>query len=150
MRIALLTVDNREPNRDYHATVPYFGTAPEALLQGFATLPDLEVHVVTCTQKPMKSPEKLAPNLWFHSLNVPKVGWMRTSYQGCIRAIRRRLKVIQPELVHGQCRCRRLVVDADPRRAATPRAARSGSARSSSARSGAPPTRRGRPGPSAT
>ncbi len=60
------------------------------------------MHVVGCAQKPMKSPEKLAPNIWFHGLYVPKVGWMRTSYQGCIRAVRRRLKVIKPDLVHGQ------------------------------------------------
>ncbi|MDB6021204.1 MAG: hypothetical protein JWQ04_1061, partial [Pedosphaera sp.] len=49
-----------------------------------------------------KSPEKLAENIWFHSIYVPKTGWMRTSYQGCIRAVRRRLKVIVPDLVHGQ------------------------------------------------
>jgi glycosyltransferase involved in cell wall biosynthesis len=102
MKVAFLTGDNREAFKDYSAAMPYFGTAPEAVLQGFAHLPDLEVHVVTCTQKPMKSPEKIADNIWFHSLYVPKVGWMRTSYQGCIRAIRRRLKVIKPDIVHGQ------------------------------------------------
>ena len=102
MKVAILTIDNREHYRDYAAATPYFGTAPEALLEGLATLPELEVHVVSCTQKPMKSPEKLAENIWFHSLYVPKVGWMRTSYQGCIRATRRRLKVIRPDLVHGQ------------------------------------------------
>jgi glycosyltransferase involved in cell wall biosynthesis len=102
MKIAIITTDNREDRRDYAATVPYFGAAPEALLQGFAGMPELEVHIVSCAQRPMKSPEKLADNIWFHSLYVPKVGWLRTSYQGCIRAVRRKLKVIQPDLVHGQ------------------------------------------------
>ncbi|HZQ45521.1 MAG TPA: glycosyltransferase family 4 protein, partial [Verrucomicrobiae bacterium] len=102
MKIAIITTDNRQHDRNYAALVPYFGTAPEALLQGFAGMPELEVHVVSCTQKPMKSPEKLADNIWFHSLYVPKIGWMRTSYQGCIRAVRRKLKVIQPDIVHGQ------------------------------------------------
>ncbi len=102
MKIALLTVDNREVYRNYTAMVPHFSPAPEALLQGFASIPELEVHVISCTQKPMKSPEKLTDNTWFHSLYVPKVGWMRTSYQGCIRAVRRKLKVIRPDLVHGQ------------------------------------------------
>jgi glycosyltransferase involved in cell wall biosynthesis len=102
MKIAIITTDNREHYKDYSAAVPYFGTAPEALLQGFAGLPELEVHVVSCTQKPMKSPEKLSGNIWFHSLYVPKVGWMRTSYQGCIRAVKRRLKKIKPDIVHGQ------------------------------------------------
>jgi glycosyltransferase involved in cell wall biosynthesis len=50
----------------------------------------------------MSSPEKLADNVWFHSLHVPKTGWMRTGYQGCIRAVRRKLKEIQPDIVHGQ------------------------------------------------
>jgi glycosyltransferase involved in cell wall biosynthesis len=101
MKIALLTTDNREHYRSYSETVPHFGTGPEALMQGFATMPELEVHVVSCTQKQMKSPERLAENIFFHSLYVPKMGWMRTLYQGCIRAVRRKLKVIKPDLVHG-------------------------------------------------
>ncbi len=102
MRIAILTTDNREHYRDYANPVPYFGTAPEALLQGFALMPGHEVHVVSCARAKMKSPERLAPNIFFHSLYVPKLGWMRTAYQGCIRAVRHKLKEIQPEVVHGQ------------------------------------------------
>jgi glycosyltransferase involved in cell wall biosynthesis len=102
LKIAFLTTDNREHHRRYDMTEPYFGTAPEALLQGFATIPEAEVHVVTCTQRPMKSPEKLADNIWFHSLPVPKIGWLRTGYQGCIRATRTVLRGLQPDIVHGQ------------------------------------------------
>lgn len=102
MRLAFLVPDNREHHRRYDLTVPYFGTAPEALLQGLAQIPELEVHVVTCTQKPMRSPEKLAENIYFHSLLVPKIGWLRTGYQGCVRAIRRKLRELQPDVVHGQ------------------------------------------------
>jgi glycosyltransferase involved in cell wall biosynthesis len=102
MRIAILTTDNREHYKDYANPTPHFGTAPEALLQGFALLPGHEVHVVTCARARMKSPERLAPNIFFHSLYVPKIGWMRTAYQGCIRAVRHKLKEIQPEVVHGQ------------------------------------------------
>ena len=102
MRLALLTTDNREHHRKYDLRAPYFGTAPEALLQGFALLPDIEVHVVSCTQKPMESPEKIAENIWFHSVHVKKIGWLRTGYQGCVRAVRRKLKEIQPDIVHGQ------------------------------------------------
>jgi len=98
----MVTGDNREASRDYQNPMPWFGTAPDALLQGFANLPGTEVHVVTCAQRKMKSPEKLAENIFFHSLYVPKIGWMRTGYQGCIRATRRRLQQIQPDIVHGQ------------------------------------------------
>jgi len=102
MKIAILTTDNREHHKRYELTAPYFGTAPEALLQGFAQLEDVEVHVLSCTRRRMTSPEKLAPNIFFHSLLVPKIGWMASFYQGCIRAARGKLRRIQPDIVHGQ------------------------------------------------
>lgn len=102
MRVAILTSDNREWFKDYANPMPRMGIAPEALLQGFAGLRDVEIHVVSCLQRPMSSPEKLAENIWYHSLHVPKIGWLRTGYQGCIRAVRRKLKEIRPDIVHGQ------------------------------------------------
>jgi glycosyltransferase involved in cell wall biosynthesis len=102
MVIVQLTTDNREPFRQYDKKVPWFGAAPEALLQGFADLSGVEIHVVSCTQQPMESPEKLAKNIWFHSLHVSKWGWMRTGYQGCVRAARKKIKEIKPDIVHGQ------------------------------------------------
>lgn len=102
MKIAVLTTDNREPFKDYGNPAPHFGTAPEALLQGFAQLSDVEVHVIGCARRHMKSPEKIAPNTCFHSVFVPKIGWMTTAYQGCIRATRKKLREIRPDIVHGQ------------------------------------------------
>jgi glycosyltransferase involved in cell wall biosynthesis len=102
MKIAFLTIDNREHFGDYENETPWFGTAPQALLQGFASLPSLEVHVVSCTRVPMKSPAKLAENIFFHSLRVPKIGWLKTGYAGCILAVRRKLREIRPDIVHGQ------------------------------------------------
>ena len=102
MRIAILMTDSRELLRDYAPEVPSFGMAPEALLQGFARLPEAQVHVLSCTRVRMKSPEKLAANIFFHSVYAPKLGWMRTLYQGCIRAVRKKLKALQPDVVHGQ------------------------------------------------
>jgi glycosyltransferase involved in cell wall biosynthesis len=102
MKIALLSTDSREHFRAYTATAPAFGTAPEALIEGFAALPEAELHVISCTQQPMQSPEKLAPNVWYHALHVPKFGWMRTLYQGCIRATRKKLHELRPDIVHGQ------------------------------------------------
>jgi len=102
LKIALLVTDNRENHRRYDLATPCFGTAPKALLEGFADLSELEIHVISCTQRWIQSPEKLADNIWFHSLHVPKIGWLRTGYQGCIRATRRLLRQLQPDLVHGQ------------------------------------------------
>jgi glycosyltransferase involved in cell wall biosynthesis len=102
MKIAILATDNREPFRRYADTLPTFGQGTTAFFDGLALLPDVEVHIVTCTQRPFPaSPEKLAPNIWFHSLHVPIIGWLRTLYQGCIRATRKKLKAIQPDIVHG-------------------------------------------------
>ncbi len=102
LKVAILTSDKRDHDRDYANPVPGFGTAPAALLQGFAQLPDVEVHVVSCTQQPLAAPARLAPNIFYHSLLVPKIGWLRTFYQGCVRAVRRKLREIQPDIVHGQ------------------------------------------------
>ena len=58
MRIALLTTDNREHHRKYELAQPYFGLAIEADLQGLVELPDLEIHVISCTQQLMPAPVK--------------------------------------------------------------------------------------------
>ena len=101
MRVVIVTTDNREHERTYHETTPRFCAGHLSLLEGFALTPDLEVHVISCTQQPMRSPEKLADNIWFHSPHVPKTGWLRTGYQGCIRAVRKKVRELQPDLVHG-------------------------------------------------
>lgn len=112
MRVAIITTDSREHYRDYDNPAPYFGTAPQALLAGFAQMSGLEVHVLSCTQRRMNSPQKLASNIWFHSLYVPKLGWLRTGYQGCVRVVRRRLQEVKPDVVHGQGTERDCALDA--------------------------------------
>jgi glycosyltransferase involved in cell wall biosynthesis len=102
VKVAIVTTDNRAHYKDYTAEIPYFGTAPQALLQGFAQLKEVQVHVVSCTRVAMKSPEKLAPNIYFHSVRVPKIGWMRTLFSGCVWAVRKKLRQLQPDIVHGQ------------------------------------------------
>jgi glycosyltransferase involved in cell wall biosynthesis len=104
IKVALLTTDSREHFKDYANPNPYFGTAPEALIEGFKLLPEkVEIHVVCCLQKALAaSPAKLAENVYYHALHVPNTGWMKTGYLGCIRAVRRKLQEIQPDIVHGQ------------------------------------------------
>ena len=101
MKIALITTDHRELFRQYERETPWFGAATEALLQGLALWPEVEVHVLGCTRKMMPAPEKLADNIFFHSLLVRNPGWKRTGYQGCIRAVRRKLRELTPDIVHG-------------------------------------------------
>jgi len=104
MKVVQLTTDAREHYKDYRNPRPYFGTAPEALLEGFKTMSEeVEVHVVSCLQKtPVSSPEKLGDNIYYHALKVLNVGWMKTAYLGCTKAVRRKLQEIQPDIVHGQ------------------------------------------------
>ena len=92
MRVAILTSDSREVIRDYSSRTVALGAAVTSLIQGFTllnelnnssfgispkrvtceskannelTLPtNLEIHIVTCTQKRMQSPDKIAPNIW--------------------------------------------------------------------------------------
>jgi glycosyltransferase involved in cell wall biosynthesis len=102
MRIAMLVPDNRDEFRRYADPEPCFGQAPTALLSGLEAVPECEIHLVCCTQRPLPSPAKLADNIYYHSLLVPPWGWLRGGYVGCIRAIRRKLRHIKPDLVHGQ------------------------------------------------
>jgi glycosyltransferase involved in cell wall biosynthesis len=103
VRIALLTSDGRETFRRYGANTPLFGAAPAALIEGFSTLSAVEVHVISCFQElPNGVPAMLGPNIHFHAMHVPRVGWLRTAYQGCIRAVRKQLSEIKPDLTHGQ------------------------------------------------
>lgn len=109
MRIALLTTDSREHFNDYTCCHPYFGASPEALIQGFKLLNGSDLHggvfrmdVISCSQERMSSPEYLASNVRFHSLYVPKIGWMRTGFAGCILRIRSLLASLRPNIVHGE------------------------------------------------
>ncbi|MEO5917122.1 MAG: glycosyltransferase family 4 protein [Luteolibacter sp.] len=103
MKIAFLTTDNREQFSDYDNPVPHFGTAPQALLDGFAKFPnEVEIHVISCTRRKMDTPEALAPNIRFHQLLVPHLGWGRTGFAGCGLAVRRLLCKLKPDVVHAQ------------------------------------------------
>jgi glycosyltransferase involved in cell wall biosynthesis len=102
MRIAILTSDNRESFKTYADPRPCMGMAPEALLQGFSAVPDAEVHVISCLQHSVPIADQSIGNIHYHALYVPKIGWLRTGYQGCIRAVRKKLRQIRPDIVHGQ------------------------------------------------
>jgi glycosyltransferase involved in cell wall biosynthesis len=102
MKIAIVVPDNRDERRRYSDPEPYFGTAPTALLEGLAQERECEVHIVCCNQRELRSPLKLGDNIYYHSAVVPKWGWLRGAYIGCVRATRRLLRQINPDIVHGQ------------------------------------------------
>lgn len=102
MKVAILTTDSRDHFGDYDTAIPYFGTAPQALLAGLAGRDDLEAHIISCLHAPAPSPEKIAPNIYYHSEVVPKMGWLRSGYWGCRRAVNGILQKVRPDVVHGQ------------------------------------------------
>jgi glycosyltransferase involved in cell wall biosynthesis len=102
MKIIQLTTDNREQFREYDTPEPHFGAAPEALFQGFAEINGAEVHVISCVRKPVPSPPRILGNIHYHSLVVPKSGWMSSFYAGCIKATRQLIRELNPDIVHGQ------------------------------------------------
>lgn len=102
MRVAVITTDNREHHGTYDVTTPLFGTAPHALFEGFALFPDIELHVVSCSRRAMSHKNQLAKNTFFHSVLVPSWGWLRTAYMPCLLNVRKKLKEIRPDIVHGQ------------------------------------------------
>lgn len=100
IKVAFLVVDDRFKEV---SDTPFFGPAPSAVLEGLKNCADkVEVHVISCTMKPMPAPEKLAENIYFHGLPVVKLGFLRTLHSGCIRAVRRIVKGIQPDVLHAQ------------------------------------------------
>ena len=72
------------------------------MLQGLSQRDDCEVHVVSAAHKILPSPDKLAANIYFHSIKVPKLGWRASCYAGCIKAIKQKIDQLRPDIVHGQ------------------------------------------------
>ncbi len=100
--VAMITSDMRDDHRQYAEPQPIFGYAPTALLQGLGNNPDCEIHIISCVQRPVASPEKVAESMYYHSVTVGKWGWLRGAYVGSILAVRRKLQEIKPDIVHGQ------------------------------------------------
>ena len=102
MKIVQITTDNREHHKEYSAAAPYFGAAPEALLEGLSKIPGVEVHVISCLRQATSSPAIIFDHVHYHPLVVPKSGWMSSFYAGCIKATRGLIRELQPDIVHGQ------------------------------------------------
>lgn len=103
LKLGLLATDNREHCRNYDLPEPVFGAPVEALVQGFLDFPkEIEVHIISVVQSKLRSPPRLGTNVFYHSLWVPKIGWLRSGYLGCIRAVRAKLRALCLDIVHGQ------------------------------------------------
>jgi glycosyltransferase involved in cell wall biosynthesis len=102
LRVAMIVADERDVYGHYEKAAPWFGPAPAALLAGLAELPEVEVHVISCVRKPVAVPARIAKNTFFHAILTPRWGYLKTAYVPAILRIRKRLRSIQPHVVHGQ------------------------------------------------
>src|SRR5258708_8408495 len=102
LTVAIVVSDEREVSKRCSEPDIFFGPAPAALLQGLAQLPECEIYTVSCVQKPVRTPVQVAANICSHSIVVPKWGWLRGGYLGCILAVRQQLRALQPDVVHAQ------------------------------------------------
>ncbi len=102
LRVAMLLADDRDEYGRHDLPQPYFGPAPSSLIEGFSQTDGVEIHIICCVHRSLPAPERIAPNIFYHALRVPKLGWLRTAYAGCIVAVRRLLRRIRPHVVHGQ------------------------------------------------
>jgi glycosyltransferase involved in cell wall biosynthesis len=86
----------------FDADSPSFGPAPTALLEGFAQFPDqVDVHVVSCIRRPLPAPEILSGNIHYHAVPVSG-GYRRSLFMEALSKVRKTLREINPDVVHGQ------------------------------------------------
>lgn len=102
LRVAMIIADERDVFFQHQLPAPYFGTAPAALMEGLRKIPEIEVHVISCVRKTVQSPPRLAENIFYHSVLVSRWAFLRTLYFPCIIGMRKVLRQISPDLVHGQ------------------------------------------------
>ena len=102
LKIAFVTTEERETRSRYELPHPWFGVAPSALLEGFKGCSEVEIHILTCVRRPVAMPKQIADNIFCHAVLVPRSGFLRTAYLPAVLALRRRLRQIKPDLVHGQ------------------------------------------------
>lgn len=102
IKVAFLSTDNREHWRKYDVPSPLLPPAQATLLRGFSSLPEVEIHHISCSRRPLSAPHSEWENFHYHSVRVPHVGWGRSLHIGCVLAVRKFLAELQPDIVHGQ------------------------------------------------
>jgi glycosyltransferase involved in cell wall biosynthesis len=98
----MILADERDVQFQYALPEPYFGPAPSALLEGLKQCPEIELHIISCVRQSVRVPERLAENTFFHTVQVSRWAYLRTAYLPCILKIRKKLRTVRPDIVHGQ------------------------------------------------
>ena len=75
LKIAFIVGDEREVLNQHQLPEPSFGPAPTALLAGLKQTHGVEVHIISCVRQPVPEPARLAENIFFHAVQVPRWGF---------------------------------------------------------------------------
>jgi len=102
LKVAIIVADEREVFKKYDLPLPYFGPATTALLEGLKQKPGVEVQIISCVRSPVPVSKRLAENVVYHPVRVPQWGLLKTGYLPVVLAVRRKLRELRPDLVHGQ------------------------------------------------
>jgi len=102
LKVAMIIPDDRDEHRRPDLPEPWFGPAPNTLRLGLAECPDVELHILSCERQLLPASRQLSENTYFHPVPVSRWAYMRTCYLGSIRALRRTVAQIRPDVVHGQ------------------------------------------------
>jgi glycosyltransferase involved in cell wall biosynthesis len=101
MKIAVIVTDDRDTKNQADKSLPYSGPASTALMEGFAAAgKSVEVHLVAGVSRVLSSPKKLAENIFYHQVVIPRT-YRRTFFWSAVWRIRKKIHEIDPDIVKG-------------------------------------------------
>lgn len=102
LRVAMVVNDERDQFSQHERSLPYFGPAPQTLIDAFQQVPELELHLISCERRPVVPSPRLSENTYFHPVFISRWDYLRSLYFGSTLRIRKALRRIRPHVVHGQ------------------------------------------------
>jgi glycosyltransferase involved in cell wall biosynthesis len=102
VRVVWVIADERDAQGDWGRGGPYFGPAPDAIIQSLLELDSgLEFHAVCCVKRPVGPSLQLADAFWYHPVEVHG-GYRRSLFIESAFKVRNIIRSISPDLVLGQ------------------------------------------------
>ncbi len=102
MKIVWLATSGRDLLKAWEQTTHYgLGTTVVAMMEGFRAFPEHEIHVLMAVRRDCQ-PMRREGNIFYHEVPTPMWGMMKSLYLFSTRALLKKIREIQPDVVHGQ------------------------------------------------